>query len=230
MNTDTRLKYESYIKSVTDAFIAMQADKFGENNDVYFLVNWSKGLEYSIDTDCSKNTLGLSFDELKKHNSAVAAQYLKCNMLSYEDYVDKILKHDLELKNYEEESCIDDKNCDVTEDEDKVDDKELAQANENDPELDEETVSAKYPSICYTCKNSRKTWSIALQNNGYVGCCSYVKYDCSHEIVESAYEIAEGWVDLRSRPFTKPSGITTNIQLITKETKKCSKYTNDENH
>jgi hypothetical protein len=78
-------------------------------------------------------------------------------------------------------------------------------------------------SICLKCERARKTWSDELQNQGYVGCSwrvlEFKQQPDMNEI--DADVVAEGWVDLGSRPFTKSSGYLTNMMLITKGTVKC---------
>ena len=88
-----------------------------------------------------------------------------------------------------------------------------------------EEVVKKYPSICYECENARKTASEEIEQGGYVGCCMFVRNDNdSIDFIEDAVEVAEGWVDLRARPFSKGSGIISNLQLITLKVTKCHHF------
>lgn len=89
-------------------------------------------------------------------------------------------------------------------------------------------------TICLTCEKARKPWSDELAKQGYVGCCMFViqsritKEDDNEErdisFLLKAKEAAEGWVDLRSRPNGKGSGIVTNFQLLTLEVEDCKEY------
>ena len=92
--------------------------------------------------------------------------------------------------------------------------------------MEESIIKDKHPSICYNCSNSRKPWSENLQTKGYVGCTIRVMDKPNNDFVEitDGKEVAEGWVDLRSKPFSKGSGATTNFQLLTLEIKKCNMY------
>jgi len=92
---------------------------------------------------------------------------------------------------------------------------------------EQENIKKKYPSICYSCDNSRKTWSENLMKEGNVGCCIYATSSMGVEGILEAKQIAEGWVDLRSPIFGEKSGVTTNMQIITKEVKKCKWFTHD---
>jgi len=89
-----------------------------------------------------------------------------------------------------------------------------------------EAVKEKYPSICFECDNGRRVASRENEKNGHVGCrmrcydnIEYPEYD-----IKEGKEVAEGWVDLRSRPFDKQSGIISNFQLITLEIKSCKNW------
>ena len=97
--------------------------------------------------------------------------------------------------------------------------------------MNKEKIIKKYSSICYTCNHSRKVCDANLKN-GYVGCCGRVlpfPYSFDYDVIENGYEVAEGWVYLKCKPFVKydntiDSGIITNFQLITKMIKSCRKY------
>jgi hypothetical protein len=86
-------------------------------------------------------------------------------------------------------------------------------------------------SICQLCEYSRRVSSRELENKGYVGCCLPIKkekagfnVDREYSFIESGEEVAEGWVDLRSKPFGDGSGVSTNFQLITLGIKRCSEF------
>jgi len=92
-------------------------------------------------------------------------------------------------------------------------------------------IKKDHPSICYNCKLARRPASEENLKKGYVGCClrvidkphtNYDTYD--YDEINEGKEVGEGWVDLKSRPFNKPSGVISNLQLITLEIKSCSKY------
>jgi len=97
-------------------------------------------------------------------------------------------------------------------------------------------IKEAHPSICYGCENARRSASEANEKAGYVGCALRVmtknglslldgngtSYD--HDEIGSAKEIATGWVDLRSKPFGKKSGMITNEQLLTLEVGSCHKF------
>lgn len=104
-----------------------------------------------------------------------------------------------------------------------------------------ENIKAQFPSQCFGCDNARKVASDTNQEKGYVGCCAPLRMarrqpqiiggevrdedeDVRYDFISIADEIATGWVDLRSMPFGKSSGIITNVQLITLGVKKCSEY------
>lgn len=87
-----------------------------------------------------------------------------------------------------------------------------------------EIIKEKHPSICYNCKLSRKPASIENIKKGYVGCCLRTSNYDYYEILE-AKEVAEGWVDLRSKfKLGKGSGIITNNMLLTLEVKECRQF------
>lgn len=94
-------------------------------------------------------------------------------------------------------------------------------------------IEQKHPSICYSCDLSRKPASDENTKKGYVGCCMRVlsnhitgeEYGYDWYKINSAKEVAEGWVDLKSRPkLGKGSGIISNLQILTLETKSCDLY------
>lgn len=82
----------------------------------------------------------------------------------------------------------------------------------------------KFTSICYMCENARKPASDENRSNGYVGCC--IRCDGKdHWKINTAKEVAEGWVDLRAGiDDEKGSGITTNYQLLTLEVTSCDEF------
>ena len=94
-----------------------------------------------------------------------------------------------------------------------------------------DSIKQHYTSICHSCSNARKPASDELTKQGYVGCCikvinSIKKLD--HEEITEAEEVAEGWVDLKSKlKLGKGSGITTNLMLLTKKVKRCNQYNNE---
>lgn len=85
------------------------------------------------------------------------------------------------------------------------------------------TITSERPSKCYSCEHARKPASEQLQNQGYVGCAVYTRTNSIDHVIESK-EGVEGWVDLRARPFGDKSGVITNLQLMTLETKICTAY------
>jgi len=94
-------------------------------------------------------------------------------------------------------------------------------------------VIEKHPSICYNCERARKPASDENTKKGYVGCCLRVVGKRSREDdltydweeINEAKEVAEGWVDLKSRvKLGKGSGIITNLMLLTQEVKSCNQY------
>ena len=93
-----------------------------------------------------------------------------------------------------------------------------------------ESIIQAHESICYSCLNSRRVAADKLEQEGYVGCCMWVKGKSDRtDFIDEASELAEGWVDLKSKPFGNPSGVITNIQLITLEVKSCTEYKTIEN-
>lgn len=94
--------------------------------------------------------------------------------------------------------------------------------------MDGTKIKENFPSICYDCKNNRRPASDVNTEKGYVGCAEYArrcfKDSPSYSFVTEGEEIAEGWVDLKSYIFTKPSGISTNYQLLTRGIKKCKEF------
>lgn len=94
--------------------------------------------------------------------------------------------------------------------------------------MDPEKIKQEFPSICYNCKNNRRPSSDKNAEKGYVGCAEYTRRwkreDTSADFVSEGHELAEGWVDLKAYIFTKPSGISTNFQLLTKGIKVCQEF------
>lgn len=86
-----------------------------------------------------------------------------------------------------------------------------------------EKLQEDFPSMCWKCVNARKPAAESNRDKGYVGCAEYVRRD-HHEFISNAKELAEGWVDLRSRIFGEKSGIITNCQLLTFGVNKCSAF------
>ncbi len=90
----------------------------------------------------------------------------------------------------------------------------------------EEQIIDTTKSICYNCENARKPASDQIMNQGYVGCAEFARKEHYDFIIE-AEELAEGWVDLKSRfTLNRGSGITTNKQLLTVGVKKCKQFQN----
>lgn len=98
-------------------------------------------------------------------------------------------------------------------------------------ELDE--IKFKHPSICHTCDKARKPASDENTRKGFVGCSLRVigkrfrndddTYDWTE--IEEATEVAEGWVDLKSRlVLGNGSGIISNYMLLTLEVTSCRQY------
>jgi hypothetical protein len=88
--------------------------------------------------------------------------------------------------------------------------------------MEKDEIIKTYPSICYHCENARNPASVENLNQGWVGCaqgCTNAK-----ELNPEAKEIAEGWVDLKTMPFSEHSGIISNMQTLTKEVVYCSLY------
>ncbi len=74
---------------------------------------------------------------------------------------------------------------------------------------------------------SRNPASDTNLKNGFVGCAYGFNTDCTkpyYDYIEEAKAVGEGWVDLRSSPFEKRSGIITNFQILTLEVKKCAGF------
>lgn len=99
----------------------------------------------------------------------------------------------------------------------------MAQNNTTELEL----IKKAYPSICHNCEHARKPASNDNTRLGYVGCSLRAIKNRAFDwdqIVE-AKEIAEGWVDLKSRlSLEKNSGIITNLQLLTIGVTKCLQF------
>lgn len=89
-------------------------------------------------------------------------------------------------------------------------------------------------SICLNCENARRAASQKLEKIGYLGCRIFAlqrkEYDVDSDeyqdvsFIGKSKELYEGWVDLKARPFTKSSGVTTNFQLLTVGVTECSKF------
>lgn len=95
--------------------------------------------------------------------------------------------------------------------------------------MDKEEIMKDHPSICYNCAFARKAGSDENQNKGYVGCAKYLYLSGQTPpefpfYIGEAKELAEGWVDLKRRPFQEKSGILTNLQLLTIGVNKCASY------
>jgi hypothetical protein len=89
--------------------------------------------------------------------------------------------------------------------------------------MNKEEIIKKHQSICYNCINARKPAADKLRDEGYVGCAEYTITNSIDFILE-AKEIVEGWVDLKSEIFGIGRGVTTNCQIMTKETSVCASF------
>ena len=89
--------------------------------------------------------------------------------------------------------------------------------------MKENEVKEKFPSICHNCEFARRPASDKNRDKGYVGCAKFLEKQ-SHGFVTEGEELAEGWVDLKARVFSKPSGVITNYQLLTLGIKKCKLF------
>ena len=91
----------------------------------------------------------------------------------------------------------------------------------------EDEIKREYPSLCYSCERARRVASESNEQLGFVGCAIRVKY-CTEPVSEDdiigVNTLAEGWVDLRTVPFGRPSGIITNLQIVTKGVSICDAY------
>ena len=90
-----------------------------------------------------------------------------------------------------------------------------------------EKIKKEFPSICYGCANARKPVSESNRDKGWVGCtmrCDLWEWEDILDQITEAEAIGEGWVDLRAPVFGESSGITTNLQLLAKGVKECSRF------
>lgn len=88
-------------------------------------------------------------------------------------------------------------------------------------------IRANFPSICYSCDRARRVASETNEQLGFVGCSLRVTpmmERVSEADINEAKIIAEGWVDLRSRPFGSHSGVISNYQIVTLEVEMCGAY------
>lgn len=91
--------------------------------------------------------------------------------------------------------------------------------------MNKEKIMSEYPSICYTCICARKPWSSKFRDEGWMGCTIMLRDEYGYAAVGEAKELATGWVDLRSKPFSKEgSGIVTNNMLLTLGVEHCRMY------
>jgi len=99
--------------------------------------------------------------------------------------------------------------------------------------MESQEVMEQFPSICYTCSKARKPASIENREKGWVGCSLRVIGVCGPhssicfdvDEIGEAKELAEGWVDLRSRVFSdKSSGVISNYQILTLGVNSCRQY------
>lgn len=103
-------------------------------------------------------------------------------------------------------------------------------ALKSDTELNK--VKKKHPSLCFRCDLARKPASLDNLKRGYVGCAlrgiTNMKHPdgYDHDEIEEAEIVAEGWVDLKTRPTLSGdgSGIISNLQIITKGVKSCKQF------
>jgi hypothetical protein len=95
--------------------------------------------------------------------------------------------------------------------------------------MDKQKIIDSHPSLCYNCKWARRPASDENTEKGYVGCAYFAHCENYYEdfvmcIIADASEVGKGWVDLKSPIFGEKSGITTNLQILAKEVKRCNKY------
>lgn len=84
-------------------------------------------------------------------------------------------------------------------------------------------VKLNNPSICYTCENARQCRNPDLEKSGHVGCNIRWSTKEFWERLEAEFTL-EGFVCLSNKPFEKDHCTSSNIQLITKGTKRCLAY------
>lgn len=98
-----------------------------------------------------------------------------------------------------------------------------------------EDLKQKFPSKCWDCEFARRTWSIKLEDKGYVG-CSYILssnfYKKEEKKINDLFEytdvdsIQEGWITQR-RPLDRSEdggGSTFNLQPILHSVENCKIY------
>ena len=80
------------MKQVTDSFINMQTETTTQEKDLMsqmLIVEWCNGLNWKASTMGESCRDGNLMDEYRKYNAEIAKEYLKSNVLTYEDWVVK---------------------------------------------------------------------------------------------------------------------------------------------
>ena len=81
--------------------------------------------------------------------------------------------------------------------------------------------------LCFSCENARRTWSDALMDDGYCGCCALMfveKESTMDGLVNSivADIVGKGWIrPSRGIDSVGSSGGGVNGQLVTKNVSMC---------
>jgi hypothetical protein len=90
-----RKEYERYMGKITDAFIEMQSNiviSVGQKSDNcigFQSVIWNGGLDYKVELNGALFIKGVTHEEIKECNGKVALEYIKENILTYNEWCDK---------------------------------------------------------------------------------------------------------------------------------------------
>jgi len=79
-----RKEYEKYAKTITDNFIKFQMD-----TPTNYRIEWNGGIHFDIINNTSLALDGATPEEIKKHNAKMAIKYVKANMLTFEEWLEK---------------------------------------------------------------------------------------------------------------------------------------------
>ncbi len=90
-------EYEAYMKLITDNFIEMQSDNIthfvghlSDNSHTFYEVIWDgKSIEFKFDINVGFYISGITYEDMKKHNSETAQKYLTTHSLTYDMWVKK---------------------------------------------------------------------------------------------------------------------------------------------
>lgn len=87
-------EYEAYMKQVTDSFIAMQSETTIHRKNVMshmLVVEWDGGLDWKATKTGEMYRDGNLMEENRQYNSKIAKDYLRSNILTYDEWAAKFI-------------------------------------------------------------------------------------------------------------------------------------------